>query len=170
MVSFENQKVSLVEVLHKMVLQLIQHSVFLLWFVFISSTSNNDFERKGQYFLSDCSCVSPRVQYKRTAILCDSRNLCRFISAKIRHLNLEQKRMHAISFNFPSSCDHFEGGLEDFPHQEGTRILYTPPLPSKTLLSLSQPGLVYKLLTEPQCTCTYMWEISSHAVMSCNIR
>ena len=39
-------------------------------------------------------------------------------------------------FNFPSSFDHFEGGLGDFPHQEGTRILQTPPLPRKTLMSL----------------------------------
>ena len=44
--------------------------------------------------------------------------------------------MHAISFNFPSSFDHFEGGLGDFPYQEGTRILHTPPLPRKTLMSL----------------------------------
>ena len=35
-------------------------------------------------FLSNCSCVSPRVQQKRTAIWCDNRNLHRFISAKIR--------------------------------------------------------------------------------------
>ena len=42
-------------------------------------------------------------------------------------------------------------------------------------LVVRQSGLVYKLQTPPQCTCIYIqwekaWEISSHAVMSCNIR
>ena len=54
--------------------------------------------------------------------------------------------MHAISSNFPSSCGHFEGGLGDFPHQEGTRILHIPPLPIDVSRGkISQPGLVYKL-------------------------
>ena len=33
--------------------------------------------------------------------------------------------MHGISFNFPSSFDHFGGGLGDIPLQEGTKILNT---------------------------------------------
>ena len=55
-------------------------------------------------------------------------------------------------FNFPSSFDHFEGGLGDFPHQpsEGTRILHTLLFLGRHLMSIthvviSQSGLVYKL-------------------------
>ena len=68
--------------------------------------------------------------------------------------------MHSIS-NFPPSFDHFEGGMEDFLNQERKRILHTPSLPRKSLIvshvysKISQPGLVYKLQTQPQCTCIY---------------
>ena len=102
---------------------------------------NNDLGRKGQF---SCLIVHVCLQEsnKRTAIWCDNRNLHRFISAKIRHFcghNFIWKRNEcmplALIFHHLVH-DHFEGSPGDFPHHKGTRILHTPPLPRKTLMSL----------------------------------
>ena len=78
--------------------------------------------------------------------------------------------MHAISSNFlPSSCDHFEGGLGDFPHQEGTRILHIPPLPIDVSHVVKSPSLDFYTNLNTATVHLHIqwekaWEISSHAV------
>ena len=80
-----------------------------------------------------------RSQTERIAIWCDNRTCAdsyqqnkTVFPVKWTHFYLEEKlRMHAVTLAFsPPSLDHFteEGGLGDFPYQEGTRILHTTPV------------------------------------------
>ena len=83
--------------------------------------------------------------------------------------------MHAISFNFPSSCNHFEDGLGDFPIRKVQGFSTSPLfLGRHCCLScdkISQPGLVYKLQTQPQCTCIYSGKRCgrSHHMQWCHV-
>ena len=83
--------------------------------------------------------------------------------------------MHAISFNFPSSFDHFEGGLGDFPRykdspyssssQEDIDVSHVVESPSLDLYTKFKHSH-----SAPAYTVGEGMRDSSRAVMSCNIR
>ena len=86
--------------LHIMALQLIHHSVSLQSPVFTSSTSNNDFGRKGQF---SCLIVHVCLQFKNLI----EKDINLVWQKELARVHISKNKcghnfLHAISFNFPS--------------------------------------------------------------------
>ena len=99
-----------------------------------------------------------------TAIGCDNRNWHRFISAKIRHFcghnfiwKINECMPLALFFHHLLITLRAAWEISPIRKVQGfsTPLLFLGRHWCLSCGKISQPGLVYKLQTQPQCTCIY---------------